>query len=713
MKRPQQRVVKDKDVVLVDHGSYALDWQAEQALQRARSWSDHMNYLLAPYETKRPHFNKVSLRLWKELPEHIVDRYRLDCKDISVFSRIWLKLRVLERQRSWADIVLWFMRHRPQHALEILEATYQHPFPSLRQMSDCLHFLACHFLREAPEIDEGSVGRLLSLLYRVLERHNQWSKETRLVSQRGQRAHVGVRLHQRLCHLLFKSTNSVQTLQLYEALIAADVHFHRHTHLHIIDALGRHGHFPQAVRMVRSLLEWPDFFIHPRFQEMVSRLLVQAGALNDPDSEEDIDDETRMLSTVILEQLLLLGIIPNLVIYNVCIRNVFLSHRCGIDVGSGQGTAWAMYETMKQDGLEPDKFTFSIMLNGAKHARNWSMINDLMTEMRESEVSIDDHIVVDLLDITNIFVHTNYHRPAFHDMLARFQEFYSVRVLSRLGVLRRGTNRERDGEEEDDGPASTAVTRPDPPPYAVNLMMRVYLYGGHSVSTLVYLYSRYRTEVAAADALLADQNPNPAAGVEAGAEAGAGASWVPPSLPGPLISQVRIINAFLTAFARSRHSLVYCTGILEDMLRAPPAAATLFPRPEAYTWAIVMRGYMHHAQPAAAEMVMELMAEHGPRPTRRPWNILLSGYAHLQDVEAVLGVVGRMRDAGFLWNRWTLKALAVLSDQDTLRKGLETRGWRDVQLKGEVGVEAEAGEEEEEEEGGEGKGSRLAGDFFY
>lgn len=422
-------------------------------------------------------------------------------------------------------------------------------------------------------------------------------------------------LHQRTLRLLFKSVGRENSSKLYDALRKRSIRMHGNTMLHICESLARNHDFTRA----KDVLFWALASGVPvnatNFLKCCTRLLSELGRTMDGHRE----------SVALFAELLNRGLRPNSYTYNVTIQNA-------MEAGDHQ-VGWQMFRAMRDDGTPPDRFTFSIMLNGAKQKRDWGMIDRLMVEFREVHVEPDEHIISDLLQIIHLYMNTQSGQAAFASMLRRFEDYYSDAILRQLELLRAG------GGEEAGGPETLALRKPDPPPVVVSVMLSAYLARCHDWQVLARLYTRYRTEVAGQAALRQDA-----------------------------VTTNYIVNSFLQAFARARHTLWYGDAILEDMMNG---TRTGLAPPTAHSFQILMTGYVRYRHLGQAERILDMMIDYGVAPDQATWNVLLAGYAQRQDVDGAVDVVRRMERQGLLGDEYTTAALAKIQNREVLGLALE------------------------------------------
>jgi len=101
----------------------------------------------------------------------------------------------------------------------------------------------------------------------------------------------------------------------------------------------------------------------------------------------------------------------------------------------------------------------------------------------------------------------------------------------------------------------------------------------------------------------------------------------------------------------------------------------------------LLKIFMDHNQPRAAEKVIELMTSNNVKPNIVTWSILAAGYARLQDPTMTVDAVDRLENAGFNANDLTMRGLYRVRDRRVLieamkrkdaRKITATQAWMDT-----------------------------------
>ncbi|KAF1960220.1 hypothetical protein CC80DRAFT_465921 [Byssothecium circinans] len=269
--------------------------------------------------------------------------------------------------------------------------------------------------------------------------------------------------------------------------------------------------------------------------------------------------ETTSIVTAFVE----LGSKLDILLYNVIMHNA-------MDAGD-YSTAFKVYNSLEDNGLEPDKHTFSILLHGCtmtedpfKFAEFANYCARIANEQRDSWLAADYlyYLTLRLID------------PSISSMTP-------------------------DQDQGVDAPPS--LRSMTPPPMAFYLILQMYIQRASSSSDtdLWNLYLRFRQLVRTrSHPVLANLAENPVV-------------W----------------NAFLLAFARNRQ-FEWASQLIRDMTDHNP-------QPNVYSWNIFMQGFFKAEQVQAAERVFQLVRARGVEPDQFTYLTLLKGYIRAQHIEKI------------------------------------------------------------------------------
>ena len=157
-----------------------------------------------------------------------------------------------------------------------------------------------------------------------------------------------------------------------------------------------------------------------------------------------------------------------------------------------------------------------------------------------------------------------------------------------------------------------------------------------------------------------------------------------------LAKSTHVYNIILMALGRFTETLALCPRLIGEMLsqnaegtsvngslqsaverepppdHAPAAQQKLHPKPDVYTWSILLKIFMDHGQPRAAEKVLAMMEERKVWPNQVTWNRLIVGYARMQDMSMTVDAVDRLKRSGFDIDGVTMKGLSYFQNRRAL-----------------------------------------------
>ena len=101
-------------------------------------------------------------------------------------------------------------------------------------------------------------------------------------------------------------------------------------------------------------------------------------------------------------------------------------------------------------------------------------------------------------------------------------------------------------------------------------------------------------------------------------------------------------------------------------------------KPSVYTWSILLKAFMDHSQPRAAEKVLTMMQRRGITPNKVTWSSLAIGYARLQDITNTVDVIEKIENEGWEVDDITIKGLQVIENREGLMEALREKDLRRI-----------------------------------
>jgi pentatricopeptide repeat protein len=99
-------------------------------------------------------------------------------------------------------------------------------------------------------------------------------------------------------------------------------------------------------------------------------------------------------------------------------------------------------------------------------------------------------------------------------------------------------------------------------------------------------------------------------------------------------------------------------------------------KPSDRTWSILLKAFMDHNQPRAAEKVLNMMRRQDITPNMVTWNSLATGYARLQDIPNAVKSIERCEDEGWEADAFTISGLRHIRNREALWQALREKDLR-------------------------------------
>lgn len=548
----------------------------------------------------------------ESLAQRLAGRYM----DRRAIIRKWCKVPAEIRKMLWYDVMLWVLQNSPNQAIRLLDASINSPLlrPARHVAEDCLTYIAKSFLERVHSPDPLVINTIYRLICDFAEASVQ--EELRVFP-----------IPQVVLSLFLQNCDGAQSESVFKTLRRQGIAIHHNTLLHFMDKSVKTGNLSMAFRVLHDLFDSDIDLDSDKFHKGCVTLL------RGPFDAEDRYD----IQSHILERFVKMGMRQNVFMYNVIILNA-------IEAGDYH-TAWDMYATMREKGLEPNAVTYSIVSKAAKVNIDGNVIEHIIHDAEKYGILPgDDRLVLDLLHAKFVIELRANRQSVFTALMQTFRRYCEVLPLQQLGMLR--------DDFESDCTADLEVT---PPAFqTIGLMILAYLRQNQDSDVLLYLYTRYNELVEAKHPIVAKT-----------AQSG------------------HVYSGFIMAFGRRAQTLHLCTDVLKHMLQLVATGDSDFDSEKAsivtvQTWSILIAAYIRHGQKLAAEKVLAMMQDRGMQPNNFTWNTLISGYAALQDADAAAHALKRMEAAGFEVDAYTLSGLGRVTDRSSILKALKEAGKDDL-----------------------------------
>ncbi|KAG4443461.1 hypothetical protein IFR05_001031 [Cadophora sp. M221] len=702
--------------------SFSASWNWRFSMLNARHdkmMKGHVRSRMATYKTAR-----ISQAFMRELIKDRSSEY---------IREEWTKIPSDQRSRIWPEVMLATLEDYPSQALSVLGATFIAPYPAGYAVSDSLDFVISHYSHNR---DSYGAEFLIALSKAI---------RFFLTEAPADHIHLSQRTLYRLLHMICfderewrLSTGFVLRLErgwimrnIYRNLVAVGHPMHENTLVQFASGLAKRGEIKIACEILQRLKDQGCDFNSPKILSLCSTLL--QGAHQKVLAK--IGGEPPVTAADIFRFVLEAGAEPNIITYNILMKT-------SLDVGDHQ-TGWQIHEMMIENGPAPDAYTYSILLNDAKLRMDPSAIRSVMEYVRQSGIR-NDWIATDILHA--IFLLHQQQRqtseetepleqqePVFSRLLQVYSDHFHIGPLAQI-VPDFSTRYPYLIEEAADGSQDHLL---HPNGSTLVVMITGLLDNAQTSYPALQFYEHFRSLVLQNNPvvapltrtthvwnlvlkafgkfprLLADcsnligdmlsappQSPVPNQTVEAEPENIAGSDSELPLTPeyaipepvNPEESVHDVSQLALTPDATISGPLIPEYGDPESpsgslfeadaRARDPKPLILTPPKPDIYTWSILLKIFMDQHQPRAAEKVLSMMRERGIEPSQVTWNKLALGYARMQDTTMTVDALRRLEETGLSADDYTMSAMGMIRNRRVLIDAMRRKDFGPVDVDG-------------------------------
>ena len=552
--------------------------------------------------------------------------------DNSALEKFWNELPQTIQALLWPGLMLKSFQHRPSQALQLLEIKYASLLPPTHAISDSLDYLISLYLsesRDTPGLDDArNVDKGII------------SHDLRKIVIKWMSIEKSVRIQQKSIWLLLSNLDDKKLHAFYRELRRLGHSMSRDTSIHF------------ASRFAKSDLDLVDLSFK------ILQRLPGRGAMFDQSQVMSLctsilhkSRETPEVKSSIAEKLQFMtnhGMKVNVIHYNVLIQNAILS-------GDSE-TAWGIHDMMLERHIEPDEYTYSILLNDAKWRMDSVAIRSVMGHVAEKNIG-SSYIATDLIHLifllqkndekaseeTSEYERRLGRKAGFERMLGKYSEHFYLSPLKQFIP-----DFER-WHPQAANPSSMYLV--DPAVRTISVMLTGLLHSSDAVTTKG-LYDRFIH-------LISYNSP----------------------LALSAASDPYIWNIFLHALGRFPIHLNECPNIIKTMItlreksksdpRTPKHHITA--EPTQSTWSALLQIFTNNNQLRAAEKLITAMKSRGTEPDEVTWTTLAWGYSKSQDVEKMADTICRMEMAGVTVSDKAVAAMARIGDRKGLVSALTRR----------------------------------------
>jgi pentatricopeptide repeat protein len=543
-----------------------------------RSTYTHVNALTRPVTLR--HSPRIS-RYAQLLLDGIDGESMLEGVDKDVAERIWSNWHNLgEKKQLYDRMLVYLLDNKPGYAqdfITVLAADQSLAQSKFVIMADALAHLAKVHVKGEYLQDQGWEA--------TPEANRKKFIATFLLCTR----FVNTAAYsQDLLHSLILLAGKEDLKKIYDTLFEWNTRFSVGTTLHYASAFGEAGEFHYALQVLERRLA--------AFKQTERELIVGserfhwtcAAILRGSMREVKNYHETPNIVAAFVK----LGVKMDLLLYDVVMRNA-------MEAGDFI-TAFKVYNSLDKNGLVPDKYTFSILLQGCTTQNDPAMFKAFAEFCVKKAKELEDPwLATDCL----YYVYTCEQNKdtAMRNTGLIWQTYLDLLDMTPLEpFFRHGTRAMKDALDEH--VVVPEVQKLAPPPMAIYLMLQTEIQTTQALGVhyLDRLYKTFKRAISADGAH--------------------------PALTS--LSQTPIIwNAFLHAFCE-KTQYASASAVIKDMTAHGTS-------PNVYSWNIFMQSFFKTGQVAAADRVFEIMRSRGIDPDSYTYGVMVRGYAKAQLVDRI------------------------------------------------------------------------------
>ena len=608
-----------------------LEWQASLAALNRRL--DILPKLLA--STRNPANRDTYERL-------------IELESSSALRKVWKSMPLAKRRKVWPKLMLTTFDKHPTKSLKVLAATCIEPYPPGYAISDSFDYIISYYLGNRTVSNSKNAREIFTIFQRMLHY--------------GPRSDI--QLSQKSIYLLLKNLDSVSVWTLFQLLMELGHPLTRQTLMHFPSNLKFSNGLDERIDILQGLWQVGSDFNSPEVLSVCATVL----------RRKDRSSEVGHSDSEVFEFMLKCGMKPNIIIYNVLLQNSLEAN--------DHETAWQIHDMMLENGIDTDAYTYSLLLSDAKLRGDRPSIKHILSIVTENRVQ-NAHVATNILHTIYVLRRDyevasqfeNKGRPAkvFERMLSVYRQFFRLGPLTHIIPWFDVAYPSQASSSPPNMPEPTEDVLMEPAVPTLVVMLTALLRECNEPARIVQLYNHFCDLLQAGDRIAAE-----------------------------LAKSTHVYNIILMALGRFPDTLALCPRLIGEMLSqnstrhssdddtnaAPvvepnpeslPVTNTrrFYPKPDIHTWSILLKIFMDHEQPRAAEKVLLMMEERQVWPNQVTWNSLIVGYARMQDMSMTVHAVDRLKRSKFDLDETTMKGLSFFQNRRALIEAMRASEARD------------------------------------
>jgi pentatricopeptide repeat protein len=545
--------------------------------------------------------------------------------------------------RMWPDFMMLTMRYLPNQTAYVLQKTYPLVVPPFYMITSVIDFIVRFCMSKDPARKQPhhsgatTPNQVLEMILDLVSRHS----------------HERATIQHSTVSGLLQHLDLQQGYRLFYGLQSFNANFNSDSCITFADFFATQGEYQSALEALDLFLRGGGAVDSPLVKVAAAKLL-RRSVIN-PKGYHD--------SGYIISEFMKMGLKIGRNFQNILISNSFDS--------KDTSTALDVFSLMREQGTEPDEYTYSAMLKGLRFHEDEQLVNDVLNfSWAKVEDSKSTFLAGEVLywyyaqearraaAAWETEEKAKIHNEALSQLVSLYTRIYDGTPLTVLGFYNLVP-------KEAWSPSSSLAMQPDP--FIMTLMILAYtrakvlMQEAHShdvsVGTNIGLYRRFMLVATRHD--IWPEIP----------------SSVRELFQDMLTNSPRTLNIFMHALGTQTATLEDCVKILGRMdsqtiaVTAADGSTCPLPvaRPNEHTWNILLNVFARHGLADAAEKGIDTMQRKAIPVGEVSWNTLVKSHAVAQDPLNVMRALRRKEAAGFGMDEGILRTLRRLKDQSKLK----------------------------------------------
>ncbi|TGJ88640.1 hypothetical protein E0Z10_g86 [Xylaria hypoxylon] len=543
----------------------------------------------------------------------------------------WQRLDRERRERLWPQMVLSAAVSEPHTLPTLIQSTFDPSWCPSYVAEDMLYLLFRRRQLVLQKGDQGNCGQVQEI-----------EAIATFILDRCPPRYLD--LEQTVLHSTFSPLSTSELVRRYELLKTLEHPLHANTLLHLASRFAKGSDTKlYAVDIFRILTSMRGFNLNtPAAASVCTTLLT----LN----EHELLPDQKAAPDLLFEFLLKRGFRPNTLGLSALMRNFCI--RGHLD------TAWKIFDLMLQYGLEPDRYVYSILLNGSKQnldsASFESIFNIITSRNAWSPVLVNDFLSLLFRENESQLERRRRQRKkvnnAWRPMLELYAKLYDVAPLQKFTLFPLENMVDTWSLQPKHLTPSTRLAeslmpQPDnrlmqPDTITLSLMigahMRSLLTPKYAIRYYVHFFNLVDRKDPTALSLLANHG-------------------------------TLMFDIFLRTLMQFRETTGFAIKEVLKRINAAKREKAQYGHnrhhhpPSVHTWTIVLNGFKNHNDVRGVIGILDMMTNiGGVQPTLPTWNALIQAFARTRNVSGAVKAVWSLEKAGLQPDNRTIEAFNML-----------------------------------------------------